>query len=361
MKIAKYILLLLALFSIAFFVFVITQPSKFEISKEKTIGFSKEMAFDYIVDLSNFPNWYPVLQEDSTFQLNRINDEKNAIVSLEWFSDDNNGSVTNKKIFSKDSMHQIVKENNKDYESYWTFQEKKDSTLIRWTFKGKLTFKQKLKVVLQRGADNIFGTTLEKSLENIEQKLRNQFIEHTIIISGFTLKNATNYIQQKDSCSVAMFDSQSELNFKKLNTFIKQNNIKINGDPFVIIDSWDNNNIVYFYCIPVEEEIIATDGAFFGGYFDSYLALKTTLLGNVSVYRKKAWDKAVNYIKKNNYILDPNGKHIEIYPELFLKESKSPTIRKIEFYIPVRRKPTLEENNTNLDSLNSNAIIPAQK
>jgi hypothetical protein len=71
MKIAKYILLLLALFSIAFSVFVATQPGSFEIVKEKNIDTGARTIEPDIIKQSESK-----IEDDSEVQKKRTDEQE---------------------------------------------------------------------------------------------------------------------------------------------------------------------------------------------------------------------------------------------------------------------------------------------
>ena len=54
MKITKYILLLVILLSVAFVVFIATQPNDYEINREKIITTSKDNVFNYVNDYTTW-------------------------------------------------------------------------------------------------------------------------------------------------------------------------------------------------------------------------------------------------------------------------------------------------------------------
>ena len=122
-------------------------------------------------------------------------------------------------------------------------------------------------------------------------------------------------------------------------SFVAQNEIKITGLPFIVFDNkkLPQNKISFAMCVPVEEEILTTEGSdISGGHFDEFLAIKTILTGDYS-HKKEAWAKTVNYVKKEKLIEDVSGKYIEIYKVSLPKERK-PSKWVTEIYAPIKRK-----------------------
>ena len=340
MKIAKYILLLLALFSIAFSVFVATQPGSFEIVKEKNIDTSKTVVFDFISNLENMPLWFPF--KYSNENLDFIKNETNSISSVNWESTTSQYQLTNENLFNTDSLYQNFQENDNMQKLIWKLEEKKEKTKILIKITGNLSFKQKINVLFKGGVEPIFGPKLVAGLNAIENKLKASFIEHSITIKGFSYQKETNFIQHKDSCSIKDFDVRSKEILKKVNQFVEQNGIQPTGNPFVLFDRWEErkNFVVYAFCIPIQEEIVSTTNPnITGGNIPNYLALKTKLIGNTVLHRKKAYDAALKYIAKNKYEEDNGGFYLEVYPTENSNKQNNPTV---EIIIPVRKRIVIQ-------------------
>lgn len=285
MKIAKYIILLLLLFGVAFTVFIATQPSLFSVSKEKSIATSKENLYKYLSNFDNWNEWYPEFVNDST-QVITTNTNNTAI---HWLT---SNSVTTTKVFAQDSIYQTKKVDNTEQQYIWSFNTKKDSITINWKIKGELSFKEKLMVLLKGGVDEIFGKDLSKGLENIEKSLTEGYSKHEIKINGFATKHSTNYIQIKDSCAIKDFDKVRKKNLLELLNFAKENKIDTKGSSFTIFKDWNekDNFTSFAICVPIDFEIVTTSNPKIqGGKLDEFLALKTTLKGSLE-YRKDAWD-----------------------------------------------------------------------
>jgi uncharacterized protein YndB with AHSA1/START domain len=211
MKIAKYILLLLVLFSIAFSVFIATQPGTYEIVKEKNIDTSKAIVFEFISDIENIPKWFPSFlpQEKIEFISN------NNVSTVKWKSTTSEYQLTNETLFNTDSVYQNFQENNNIQKLIWKLEEQKEKTKIVLKITGNLSFKQKLNALFHGGIEQILGPKFEAGLNAIENQLKASFIEHSITIKGFSYQKKTNFIQHKDSCAIKDFDVRSKEILKK--------------------------------------------------------------------------------------------------------------------------------------------------
>ena len=313
MRILKYIFLLFLLFSLAFVVFVATQPGDYKIIRSKEIKISKDILFNFVSDTSALPNWSPWNQNEVVFK---------------------NDSITSNDTLSQQLF--FAKNPNK---SLFRFENTKKGTLVTWELNGKMDFKSKLANALQGGVHNVIGDKLVEGLINIDNYLVKELSTYTIEIEGLVTKHATNYIQQIDTCTTADFQKVSKRLLQNMISFVAQNEIKITGLPFIVFDNkkLPQNKISFAMCVPVEEEILTTEGSdISGGHFDEFLAIKTILTGDYS-HKKEAWAKTVNYVKKEKLIEDVSGKYIEIYKVSLPKERK-PSKWVTEIYAPIKRK-----------------------
>lgn len=313
MRILKYIFLLLLLFSVAFIVFVATQPSDYKIIRSKEIKISKDIVFNFVSDSSALADWSPWEKTEAIFK--------------------------NHKATSNDSLVQNIVINNEENKSLLQFQKTKKGTLVTWNLNGKLDFKLKMLSVLQGGIDNVIGDDLEIGLNNIDNYLVKELTNYGIIVSGLVTKHTTNYIQQVDTCATTAFQKVSKKMLQNMMNFVEKNEIVITGLPFIVYENrkTTDGKTIFAMCVPVEEEILTTEGSeISGGHFDEFLAVKTVLRGDYS-HSKEAWNKAFAYVKGKKLIEDPDGKYIEIYKVSLPKERK-PSKWITEIYVPVKKK-----------------------
>lgn len=333
MRILKYILLLLLLLGVAFIVFVATQKSDYTIVRSKEIKISKDIVYTFVTDSTANIDWNPWKKDITVFE--------------------------NIKLVTGDTIIQSILVNGEKNESFMRFQSTKKGALVTWELKGKLDFNLKLLSILQGGVDNVLGDKLEEGLNNIDSYLVKELTTYNIKIHGLVTKHATNYIQQIDTCSLADFQKVSKSMLQNMMSFVEKNDIEILGLPFIAYESISSNDkeIIFSMCVPVEEEILTTDGSeISGGHFDEFLAVKATLTGDYS-HRKEAWDKVRKYEQKNKLVEDSfNGKFIEVYKISFPKERK-PSKWITELYVPVKKriyiakpKPEVSQEESNTPS-----------
>lgn len=340
MRILKYVLLLLLLFSVAFIVFVATQPSDYKIKRSKEIKVAKDIVFNFVADSTAIEDWNPWDKNEAVFK--------------------NNPST------STDSLLQNIIVNNQENKSLLQFQKTKNGTLITWELNGKLDFNLKMLSVLQGGVENVLGDKLDEGLNNIDNYLVKELTTYNIKVHGLVTKHTTNYIQQIDTCTIGNFQLVSKKMLQNMMRFVENNDIKITGLPFIIYNNPNatSNQLIFSMCVPVEEEILTTEGSeISGGHFDDFLAVKTTLVGDYS-HSKEAWNKTLTYIKNKKLVEDLSGKYIRIY-KISLPKERKPSKWVTEIYIPVKKKvyrpkvakpETIEEVVTPSESTTTNPV-----
>lgn len=315
MKIIKYIFLLLLLFSVAFVVFVATQPTDYTIKRTKEIKASKDIIYNFVSDSTAFVDWNP------------------------W--DKNETSLKTIHAIANDSVSQNILINNEEHQSFLNFKTTSNGTLVSWEMKGSLDFNLKMMSVLRGGVDTVLGKELEQGLTNIETYLVKELTKYTIQTEDFVTLPAKNYLKQVDTCALADFEKRTKFLLQNMLNFVTENKIKTTGAPFLIYENKKtaNKQTIFALCIPVEDEILTTEGSeITGGHFDAFFAAKTLLTGDYS-HRDEAWRKTTSFIRNKKFIEDKTIASIEIF-KVCLPNERKPSKWVTEIYIPVKQKIT---------------------
>lgn len=349
MRIAKYIFLLLFLFSIAFIVFIATQPSDFTVRSEKTIAVPKPKLFQFINDYKNWEYWYPNLKDNTKIKTSLSETSYGEGAFLKW----NDVSISTSQLFEKDSIYQLEKNNEQEYSSHWTFEQVKEGTKVTWSINGKMSFNQKLNAFLNGGTESSIIAKIEQGLENINDYLVNEINSFNVIVNGIVTRPESFYIQQKDSCKISDFNLRSIVLLKKIKDFVIQNDIQSNGEAFIQIEDKKESEdyIKYTASIPIEEEILTTPLSDIKGEFlEEFDAVKITLKGDYS-HKKDAIAKGLEYLKMNDYEADETIPYIEVFkvnssvnkikPSEYLTEILIPIVKKYSKPVVVAPKPVV--------------------
>ncbi len=132
----------------------------------------------------------------------------------------------------------------------------------------------------------------------------------------------------------------------KIESFVKNNNIRTTGVPFSLYHKFDEDNGTSMFSvgIPVAEKMITPgDSDVLSGFMNSGKYFKTTLKGSYN-YSQKAWETAMKEVGNlSEYKMVELGEPFE----LFLNDKRTtpnPADLITEIYIPVERVKSKEEN-----------------
>ncbi len=345
MKIAKYIVLLLALLGVAFVVFIATQPNHFSVSASFTLKHPKDSVSQFISDASKWKLWF------NNFETQPKNIFTSDDSSFSWINDNTKGSFILEKKYQNDSIAQKLDYNGVQGKSNWYFTSNSDTqkTDVSWNISGNLDFKWKIYALLNGGIEHFFKTKQEKALEEINKQIVNDILFRQISVTGIITKHEVNYLFKKDSVALPNFKKALAKDLIEVSLFVKQNNIETNGNPFVLV--YQNSKYLKFAtCYPVTEEIVTTtNNTIDAAKLREFQALKVTFKGNIA-FKEEVFTKAKEYLEKNKYSFDEREfKWLEIHKEE--PNTKGAISETIEYYFPVKRKyiPETSQDSTQVE------------
>lgn len=339
MKITQYILTIVFLLFIAFFVFIATQENEYKISREKEINIEKEIIYTYVNDFSTWEEWLDINDYDKSTILTYTAKTTNKNSNFTWKSTTLNGKISTSKTIPSDTIYQDILIGTDMHKVTWVFTSNEKGTKVNWSMEGQSSLKWKLNSFLKSGIDAVYGNLFEKGLNQIEKHLTTELNSFKITQNGVVTQNASHFIQQKDSCSFDNFQKNYFRVKQDVQKFAKDNGFKTLNTPFIIVKERNKikKHIVYSVCISTVEEVLISEGSkITNGYFDNYLAYKTTLSGNYT-HLESARKKTEEAILKLDYIIDTNNNYIEIF-KVGLPETKNASKWTTELYYPIKKK-----------------------
>lgn len=339
MRILKYIFLLILLAFVALSVFVATQKGDYDIVRSKIIKSPKSVVFNYVNDYRNWENWGAWKENDSKMTFTYPEKTIGIGGGYSWSGEDGRGTMKTIFIKENDSIAQKMSYNEAPSKVFWSFKDTIGGTKVTWRTTGTMPFMMKIYAVTKGGAEKTIGNMYEKSLQNLDKKLDYEINTYSIKINGIVTKTSSYYLKQTITSKIANLSKNLKIMVPKLLSFFKKNNIPMNGRPFVIYHTFDVvNGITNFsVCVPIKEEIFTSPGSdITGGKLEAFQALKVTLTGDYS-HNQEAWDKASEYIYKNNLIRNPAGPSMEIYTT-GIEQEKSPSKWITDLYIAIQPK-----------------------
>jgi hypothetical protein len=339
MQILKYLFLLLLLSIVASSIFIATQKGEFSIEKSKIIKSPKALVFNYVNDFSNWEDFGDWAVQDPSLKMTYPENTIGKGASFQWEGKEGKGTVETVFVKENDSIAQKMNYNGTLSDVYWRFKDTKEGTKVTWSTKGKMSFVLKIYTAFCGGIESMIGKTYEKSLNNLDKKLVYETNTFKIKVNGVVKKLETFYVKQSFNSKISKIAKNSKIVFPKLINFCAENNIELNGKPFVIYHSFDIENDIakVSFCLPIKEQISTSAGSdILTGKLISFQALKTTLTGDYS-HLNKALGKTKDYFAKNNYIVEPFFSHIEVYT-IGKNEIKSPSKWITTIYYPLKPK-----------------------
>lgn len=335
MRILKYILLLALLAVIGLSVYVATQDSEYKVKRSKVIKAQKSVVFSYVNDYKNWEDFGSWKDDDPNIVFTYSDTTIGKGASYSWKGNSGEGKTTT--IFEKenDSIAQKGIFSGNDSKGYLTFKDTTGGTKITWYSEGKLGFMAKVYATFKGGAEKMIGDTYTKTLEKLDKVISYEMNTYDIKVNGVVQKSGGYYFQQKITCKISEAPKNISIILPNMLRFFKDNNIVMTGSPFVMYSNYDvaNNRTTLSVCLPMQEEIFTAEGSdYTSGKLEPFQAVKTTLKGDYS-HNKEAWNKTIDYIKKNN-LANTSGKYIELYA-VASAQVKNPSKWVTEIYIPI--------------------------
>ncbi|MGZ9675591.1 SRPBCC family protein [Flavobacterium sp. GNP001] len=339
MRILKYLFLLLLLSFVAATVFVATQKGDFTVERSLVIPTQRNTVFNYINDLKNwedFTSW-TIDQPETTFSYSVVSAGAGAKYS--WTNSNKTGSIRNITTKENDSIAQKMDYDGTETDVTLKFKDTIGGTKVTWKSKGKMSFTMKIYATFNGGAEKIIGSLYEKSLANLNKTLNYKLKTFEVTSNGIVKKAGTFYLKQTYSTKTAHIYKNARIIIYKLNTFCKQNNIELNGKPFLLFLAYDNARDVakVSFCVPIKYQIATSMGSdILVDKLETFEAVKTTLTGDYT-HLNKAYVKSKNYINTNKIVVGNQFLKLEVLNKSRF-EIKNPSKWETEIYIPMMPK-----------------------
>lgn len=339
MRIIKYLFLLFLLSLVALTIFIATQKGNYTVESSKIINSPKAAVFNYVNDYKNWQKFCSWIIEDNSNKLSYSPISTGKGSTFNWEGTTENGTIETLYTKTNDSIVQKMDFNGTASDVFISFKDTIGGTKVNWKSKGKMDFMMKVNSFFTGGTQNSQSKIYNKCLVNLDKALNLETNVYNIKVNGIVTKLETFYLRQSFTSKIADITRNANVILPKIITFCKQNNIVMNGKPFVIYHTYDTIKSVakVSFCIPIKEQIFTSQGSeILSGKLVAFNAVKTTLNGNYN-FIKEAQDKSKTFFKTNNLIPDPKFSHLAIYT-IGKNESKSPSKWVTEIYYPIKPK-----------------------
>jgi hypothetical protein len=339
MKILKYILLLFLLGFIALSVFVATQKGDYSIISSKVIKASKPGVFNYVNEYRNWENWWAWNDNKDSIHFSYPKQTTGNGASYSWSNKDEKGNIKTSFVKENDSIVQKMILNDSKSTIYWSFKDTIGGTKVTSKMVGTIPFLLKVYAFTSGGIESVVRDLNEKSLLNLDKTLDFEINYSNIKVNGIVTKLGGYYLEQTINSTFLNRSKNSKIMMSNLSTFCKNNNLPINGKPFIIYNSYDTTKQITNFSvgIPIKNQIFTSEGSDLTcKSLAPFQAVKTTLKGDYS-HHKKAWDQTMDYVYKNKYIKNTAIPLLEVY-NISSDQEKRPSKWITTIYIAVHPK-----------------------
>ncbi|MGZ9733799.1 SRPBCC family protein [Flavobacterium sp. GNP002] len=339
MRILKYLFLLLLLSLVALSIFVATQKGDFTVERSQIINSPKSTVFNFVNDYRNWEDFSSWIVEDPEMQITYPKKTIGPGATISWEGKEGTGDMLTVFVKENDSISQKMNYDGTSSSVFWSFKDTIGGTKVTWKTTGKMSFTMKVYTAFNGGINKIIGETYEKSLANLDKTLDFEINTYAVKVNGLVKKLGTFYLRQTFTSEISKVIKNGQIVFPKMITFCEQNNIELNGKPFIIYHTYDTVSGLtkLSFCVPIKNQILTSSGSdILTGKLEPFEAIKTTLTGDYS-HTKKALDKAKTYIYTNRIALDPTFSHVENFT-ISKTEIKNPSKWVTEIYYPIKPK-----------------------
>lgn len=339
MRIIKYLFLLFLLSLVAITVFIATQKGNFTIEGNKIIHSPKATVFNYVNDYKNWQNFCSWITTNPTIKTSFSPITFGKGSTLNWESASNTGKLKTLYTKGNDSIVQKMEFNDASFDVFLSFKDTLGGTKVSWKSNGKMDFMMKVNRFLTGGTQNSLTKLYDKSLANLDKTLNFENNTFNVKINGIVKKLETFYLREAFTSKISDITRNANVVFPKIETFCKQNNIVLNGKPFIIYHTYDtiHNLAKVSFCIPIKEQIFTSQGSeILSGKLTAFDALKVSLTGNYT-YKDKALKEATTYSTTHNIKTGSTFTHLEIFTR-DQNETKSISKWLTEIYFPLQPK-----------------------
>lgn len=323
--------------------YVATLDSNFDIKQTRTIKVPAEVVFNNINDFKNWENWNPWYELDSTIVLSLSEITSGIGASYAWSGKEGHVSMKTKSLIpNQEIIQQIDFNSDTSREMYWNINKANGKTEVTWGMRGKNSFGEKIRWLINGGIKKNMEPILKRGLELLEQQLHKDMEVHSIDYKGAIYYGGGYYLYQTIACKNENAPEKMAEMFPKIVNYMTFHNISASGKPFTLNHQIDieNNTVLFSVCIPVKERII-TEGDVLTGFLDPQKTFKIIFKGDYK-FLPTLWPNFYTTLNKQGFKEIEKGFSFEIYT-ISPNETPNPAEWLTEIYIPIEE--TLIQDN----------------
>jgi Holliday junction resolvase len=344
MRILKYLFLLLVLLLLGITVFVATINGNFSIKNTTLIKVSKNIVFDYVNDYKNWEDWVSWKTANTKTTIEYSDKTRGKEAWMEWDGNESSGEIETVEVKDKEVLKQKLSVSGVDYESLITFKDTLGGTKVKWIVNGTTDFWTKLISLFEKVSfKNSISEENEESLKNLNKLLNTNFNVYDIKVNGFAKIDGTYYLRQSNDCKPDQVNYKIDLMLRNFKDYFKENNLKMNGKPFVIYNKETISEVRFTVCAPLRQKldsVMQSQTKFILDSIKTFSAVKATLKGDYS-HKNEAINKIKKLIFEESIELNPKIIRIERFQKTIL-EVKSNSEWITEIIYPLFVKPVIK-------------------
>jgi hypothetical protein len=321
MRILKYFLLLLLLFTISLAVFILTQSGEFKVNKTFTLDAPQPVIYEYIHNIDNWNDWISTTKKE------------NAVYGI---TIDKIGSYQIRQEYNHpyDSLSQDILKDQKISNIVWKFQPNGKKTNVTFSFEGNLDLQTKVMTFFYGTPSDVASQAIDKNINSLIVYFIKQYKNYEIETNGIKNLKESKYLYVKSTTDMGTFETDILKLDKKLRDFCTTNDITITDTPFIILNSSLNSKVISFdFAMPIKEKLFLNEEeAFKIGELKSNSYFETVFKGHYA--HLKAGLTEINHAITRGEVSLVTDRPTILKLKKSSAESKRPAEWETIFYIP---------------------------
>ena len=338
MKILKYLFLLLILALFGLSVFIATQKGTVELQKSTFIKVPRNVVFDYVNQYRNWELWASWKEDDSSMKFIYPENTSGTAAYFQWNGDNGIGKITTTQLVENQKIDMKTVFDGNEFDAVLNLKDSIGGTKVIWKIKGNVDFLTKVSASFSGGVKGLIGNIFERSLNNLNVVLTNEIYNFKLSEPTMIVIPARYFVKSTVICKPSEMQAKINATLPKVAFFFKNNNVKMNGKPFVIKEFENSDTLKLGVYGPLKEEIFISAGSdLTAGHMEGFTALKIVLKGDYS-HIAAAKSKAVAAFNKQKLRPSITMLPMEVYFSTIL-DSNKPSQWLTSIQIPIYSKP----------------------
>ena len=261
MNYIKRITIVLVLFIIIVIVISLFLPSSLHIERKIVINADQEQIFKQVNDLKNWKNWAPWALIDSSVYLleeSYSNPSYGVGATFKWNSENGDLGKGSIKIIKSKPYNAIENHLNIgmiEAKGTWVFNDTPDGIKVTWGMDIDFGFNPIAKFFGLFIEDQV-SPDYELGLKRLKSFTENLPKIHRVEVKKITIKDNQWFLSIRDTVNQKEMNNIHGKNYAKINQFMDEKGIEINGAPLTIYHFWSDSIIDIEVGIPVKDSTI---------------------------------------------------------------------------------------------------------